>query len=77
MSEEDVRRRAAALEALQQKRAPLPPVRSFWERNGSRILLVAGIVLALALVARMAGALLHSSKSEMDRATEELRKGMR
>jgi hypothetical protein len=77
VSEEDARRRAAALEALKEKRAPAPAARSFWERNGFRVLVVAGLVLALALIARAVGSFMRSSISETSRAEQELRKGMR
>ena len=77
VSEEDARRRAAALEALREKRAPAPPARSFWERNGTRLLVLAGVILAVALIARAVGRLMGSSIAETRRAEEELRKGMR
>jgi hypothetical protein len=75
--ENEARRRAAAIEALQVQRDATPPARAFWERNGSRIVVGAVLLLAIALVARLVGGFMRSSVSETARATEALRKGLR
>jgi hypothetical protein len=73
----DPQRRAAALQALQEKRPATPPSKAFWERNGGRIAIAAAVLLALLLVARAVGAFMRSSISETARAEQELRKGLR
>jgi hypothetical protein len=73
----DPQRRAAALQALQEKRPATPPAKAFWERHGARIGVAVAVLLALALAARAVGTFMRSSISETARAEQELRKGMR
>ncbi len=77
MSGIDPQRRAAALQALQEKRPATPASKAFWERNGARIGVACAVLLALVLAARAVGVFMRHSISETARAEQELRKGMR
>jgi hypothetical protein len=65
-------RKAAALEALRTERRP----RTFWEMHGGRIGIVAAAILALLGIA-LVGKFLRTSRDEVSRSEEELRRGMR
>jgi hypothetical protein len=75
--EDEEKRRAAALAALQQKVPVTPPAQAFWQRNGIRIAVGAALLLGLVLIARAVGSFMRTSVSETNRAEQELRKGMR
>jgi len=77
VTDSEAQRRAAAIQALQEKRSPTPPAKAFWERNGARIGIAIALLIALALVARAVGSFMHTSISETSRAEQDLRKGMR
>jgi hypothetical protein len=75
--EDEAKRRAAALAALQQKAPATPPAQAFWQRNGARIAIGAALLLGLVLIARAVGSFMRTSVSETNRAEQDLRKGMR
>ncbi len=75
--EDEEKRRAAALAALQQKVPATPPAQAFWQRNGIRIAVGAFLLLGLVLIARAVGSFMRTSVSETNRAEQELRKGLR
>lgn len=75
--EDEAKRRAAALAALQQKVPATPPAQAFWQRNGARIVIGAALLLGLVLIARAVGSFMRTSVSETNRAEQDLRKGMR
>lgn len=75
--EDEAKRRAAALVALQQKAPATPPAQAFWQRNGVRIVVGAVLLLGLVLIARAVGSFMRTSVSETNRAEQDLRKGLR
>jgi hypothetical protein len=75
--EDEAKRRAAALAALQQKVPATPPAQAFWQRHGLRIAIGAALLLVLVLIARAVGSFMRTSVSETNRAEQELRKGLR
>ena len=75
--EDEAKRRAAALAALQQKAPATPPALAFWQRHGARIVIGAVLLLGLVLIARAVGSFMRTSVSETNRAEQELRKGLR
>ena len=62
--EDEAKRRAAALAALQQKVPATPPAQAFWQRNGIRIAVGAFLLLGLVLIARAVGSFMRTSVSE-------------
>jgi hypothetical protein len=75
--EDEAKRRAAALAALQQKAPATPPAQAFWQRHGARIAIGAALLLGLVLIARAVGSFMRTSVSETNRAEQDLRKGLR
>lgn len=75
--EDEAKRRAAALAALQQKAPATPPAQAFWQRNGAGIAIGAALLLGMVLIARAVGSFMRTSVSETNRAEQDLRKGLR